>query len=728
METKQDLINIIKNYNPNLSKKDKDLICLAYDFASEKHKGQKRASGEDYFTHPLTVAVIAAREYELDPASIISALLHDVVEDTETPISTIEKLFGTTVANLVDGLTKLRSLKITNKKIIQAENYRKFVISISKDIRVLVIKLLDRYHNISTLQGHKNIQKRQRIALETLTIYVPLAERMGMDKLKSFMENICFKELYPQEYHYITEKLETFRKSGTDLIEPIIDELSSLISKYNIGAQIYGREKSPYSIWKKINNKNTIFDNIFDIIAFRFIVETIEDCYKILGILHSNYRVIPKRFKDYISTPKPNRYQSLHTAIIGPLSKRIEIQIRTIEMDKVAQYGYAAHWIYKQSGSNPSNEAEHCDWLRNMVNAITHVSSSDEIIENTKLSTFIDSIFCFTPMGDLWDLPQNSTALDFAYRIHSNIGNHCVGAKINKVIKNIRTPLKNGDMVEILTSPKQHPSPEWLRFVITDRAKKALKHYFHKQKKQQLTEYGKQLLQDAFTEYKINFNEKLFLPILNKYGADNIEDLYLLIGSKEYRAENIIFTIYPELKDKNTNATKFKNLINDLKPNITNTIGSTKAKLNLSNNTLANIPILFAKCCYPIPGDEIVGIIHTGKGISIHRHDCPSLKQYKNHPEKLFTLNWDDYNEVKNSTFRTKISILANNEAGTLNKITTVFLRENINIEDIKILNKTEEFVDILFTIDVKNINQLNSLINNLKNIKIINTVIKCNN
>ena len=724
MRTKAELISAIKKYNPDLKPSEKARIELAYTFAQEKHAGQKRASGEEYFTHPLTVAFIAAEEYELDTDSIIAALLHDVVEDTETSINTIKNIFGDDVAELVAGLTKLRSIKITSKKILKAENYRNFVISVSKDIRVLIIKLIDRYHNISTLQYHKAPEKRQRIALETLTIYVPLAERMGMEKLKSFMENVCFKELYPQEYHFIEEKLEELRKSGTNLVEPIVDELSDLTTRHKIKAQIYGREKTPYSIWKKMNNKNITFDEIFDIIAFRFITNSVEDCYKILGMIHSTYKMIPNRFKDYISTPKPNKYQSLHTSVIGPLNKRIEVQIRTYEMDKVAQYGYAAHWMYKQGMTNTTSHD--FDWLRNMVNAIKHVSSPDEIVENTKLSAFIDSIFCFTPKGDLLALPIGATALDFAYEIHSNIGNHCVGAKINKVIKNIRTPLQTGDMIEILTSKTQTPSPEWERFVVTLKAKNAIKHYLKQQRKQQTIMYGKQLLQTTFESYKQQFNEKKLMPILDKYGASGLEDLYLLVGSKEYTPENILFSLYPELKNsEHKNPFDIDSFFNTIS---NNTFERTKERENVSAGTLANIPVHFAKCCYPVPGDEIIGIIHTGKGITIHKKTCKTLQKYKDTPEKIFNLSWEDYSSLQGSTFRTKISIMAKNSPGSLNEITSILARENANIDDIKIISRTDEFTDILFTINVKNIEHLNNIISNLKNTKVINTVIKYNN
>ncbi|MBD5398009.1 bifunctional (p)ppGpp synthetase/guanosine-3',5'-bis(diphosphate) 3'-pyrophosphohydrolase [bacterium] len=720
METKADLVNAVKNYIPDLKSSDKARLELAYTFASEKHAGQKRASGEDYFTHPLAVAMIATK-YELDVDSIIAALLHDVVEDTGTSIKTISNLFGENVAELVIGLTKLRSIKIKSEKKLKAENYRNFVLSVSKDIRVLIIKLLDRSHNISTLQFHKSPEKRQRIALETLNIYIPLAERMGMDELKRKMENICFKELYPHEYHFIQEKLEDIRKRGTDLIEPIVDELSELTFKHKIKAKIFGREKSPYSIWKKMQNKNILFDEIFDIIAFRFIVKTVEDCYKILGMIHSTYKMIPNRFKDYISTPKPNKYQSLHTTVIGPQNKRIEIQIRTEEMDKVAQYGYAAHWMYKEGKTDITSKD--FDWLRNMVNAIKNISSPDEIVENTKLSQFIDSVFCFTPKGDLIVLPLGSTALDFAYNIHSNIGNHCVGAKINKIIKNIRTELKTGDEVEILTSKTQIPTPEWERFVATIKAKTSIRHFLKQQKKQQTIIYGKQLIQTAFENYKKTFREKDLSSILDKYGATTLDDLYLLIGSKEYTPEHVLFSLYPELKTtaqkKNFDIDNFFSAISKIPPQ-----NSTQT---LTSGVLSNIPIHFAKCCYPLPGDEIIGVIHTGKGITIHKQNCKQLSKFAKTPEKLFNLSWDDYNAFKDSKFSTKISVLCDHTPSALNEITSILARENAIIEDIRVANKTREFIEFLITIDVNNIEHLNNIVTDLKSIKMINTVLKYN-
>ncbi len=720
MKTKADLIAVIQKYK-TLSTSDKARIELAYTFSKEKHADQKRASGELYFTHPLEVAFIAATQYELDVDSIIAALLHDIVEDTQTETKTIQNLFGNDVAELVTGLTKLRSLKITSKKILKAENYRSFVISVSKDIRVLIIKLIDRYHNILTLEYIQKPEKRARIALETMTVYVPLAERMGMENIKSKMEDICFKELHPNEFSLIETKLENLRNSGTNLIEEIVDELCDLTLRHKIKSKIYGREKSPYSIWRKMENKNITFDEVFDIIAFRFLVDDIEDCYKILGMIHSTYKMLPNRFKDYISTPKPNKYQSLHTSVIGPLNKRIEIQIRTYEMDKVAQYGFAAHWLYKAGKTNILSKD--FDWLRNMVDAIKNISSPDEIVEHTKLSPFIDSIFCFTPKGDLISLPIGATALDFAYEIHSNIGNHCVGAKINKVIKNIRTSLKTGDMVEILTSKTQNPTPEWERFVITVKAKSAIKHFLKLQKKQQTIIYGKQLIQTVFENYKQPFSEKKLVSILNKYGSATLDDLYLLVGSKEYTPEHILFSIHPELKSDG----KSKFNIDDFFNSINKTNEKQKNKEKNPDGTFANIPVNFAKCCYPVPNDEIIGVIHTGKGITIHKKNCKGLTKYKKTPEKLFNLNWDDYTSFKSSTFKTKLSILANYKSGALNEITSVFAREGATIEDIKVASKTDGFIEFLITIEVKNIEHLNNIISNLKNTKVINTIIKYN-
>jgi GTP pyrophosphokinase len=712
MITKSELVDIVKSYTPDLKPSDKLRLELAYAFAEEKHEGQKRQSGEPYFTHPLAVAAICAEEYELDVDSIIAALLHDVVEDTATSSRTIRSLFGEDVAELVSGLTKLKSLKITADKVQKAENYRSFVISVSKDIRVLIIKLIDRYHNISTLQFIQKLEKRQRIALETLSIYVPLAERMGMENIKSQMENVCFKELYPQEYHYIETKLEELKKD-TSLVEPIVDELSELTFRHKIKAQIFGREKTPYSIWKKMQTKNVTFDGIFDIIAFRFIVSGVEDCYKVLGMVHSTYKMLPNRFKDYISTPKPNKYQSLHTTVIGPLNHRIEIQIRSVEMDRVAQYGYAAHWAYKQ-GKSYASSAQGFAWLRDMVDSVRNTSNPGDIERNTKLSAFIESVFCFTPGGDLITLPVGATALDFAYELHSKIGDHCAGVKINKVIKNIRTELKTGDEVEIITNNAQHPSEEWERFVMTAKARNAIHRYIKKEKREATISYGRQILREASEGYKKPLREKDLHAVLPKFGANDMDELHYLIGSREHTPESVIMAVYPDFAQQPKRQFDLSVFMNSIKKETPTKVGQ---------GVLANIPIAFARCCHPVPGMDITGVIHTGKGVTIHARDCPSLDRIAD-KNRIFDVSWDDARGVLNQ-FAAKISVMSKNQIGALNEITAVIAKDNAKISDIKIASKTDDYIEWMITIAVDNLARLDEIVKTLKGVNIINAVFK---
>ena len=476
MITKQDLVDIVKKYNDSLTFDEENKIKLAYDFANNKHKGQLRGTGEEYFTHPLQVAIFAAETYHLDTNSIISALLHDVVEDTDTNINEIENLFGIDVANIVDGLTKLRILSL-DKTTEKAENYKKFISFISQDIRVLLIKLLDRCHNILTLNGHKNEEKKQRIATETLALYVPFAERLGMSQLKTFLEDECFKVLYPAEYNKIYETLNKFKQNGMELASQISNEFKDLMKKNDINADIIMSETNIYTIWKKQKNKKIEFENIFDILSFNFITDSIENCYKILGIIHTNYKSIPNRFKDFISISRPNYYRSIHTAILMPNGLRVKIQIKTKEMDNIAKYGIGYNCYFN------TIENKSFDWIKYLSNSVNKITNADEVIETLQLSSFIDSIFCFTPKGDAWDMPLDSTVLDFAYRVHTNLGNSCIGAKINKVIQNINTKLQNGDMIEILTANEPQVMENWKNIVITTKAKKQIEKYLSLNKK-----------------------------------------------------------------------------------------------------------------------------------------------------------------------------------------------------------------------------------------------------
>ncbi|MDR0367430.1 MAG: bifunctional (p)ppGpp synthetase/guanosine-3',5'-bis(diphosphate) 3'-pyrophosphohydrolase [Rickettsiales bacterium] len=715
MITKENLSEIVASYSGRLKATEKARLELAYSYAQKKHEGQFRDTGEPYFTHPLAVATSAAKQYEMDIDSVCAALLHDVVEDTDATIGEIESLFGASVATLVRGLTKLGKSIIKNQLHAKAENYRNFVLAISGDIRVLIIKLLDRHHNMTTLRFIKGTERRRRIANETMLVFIPLAERVGMDNIKGEMQDACFRELYPQEYNFVAEKLEAFHKSGGDRITPIVEELSKLAFKHEIKAQVYGREKSPYSIWHKMHTRNKIFDEIFDIVAFRFVVQSVDDCYKALGMIHSAYKIVPNRFKDYISMPKPNRYQSLHTTIIGMNGKRIEIQIRSDEMDRVAQYGYAAHYLYKQG---VFEDKAAMPWLKGVVDEVKAATTPEEILKNSQLVPYIDSVFCFTPAGDLVALPLGATALDFAYEIHSSVGNSCAGAKINRVLKSIRTELKTGDEVEIITVKTQHPAPEWERFAVTLKARAAIRRYLKNQKRDEIIAYGKVALMQAFDHFKKPFAQKNLAKAFDRFNVEDEDGLFLLVGTKEASPESVVMSIWPDVPDisKKTAASPSE-LLSALRKSKTD--GGSESRL-------ANIPVYFAKCCYPVPGDPIKGVVHTGRGISVHKAGCKFFLHADFAPEKVFDISWDDCNVFAGGGFRTKISVTTVRRVGALNEITGVLARNSALIEDVKVISTTDGFIEVLFVIFVSSIEHIEHIVGQLKQVKIVNTVLKC--
>ena len=460
-----ELVERVKGYDPST---DEKVLNRAYVFAMKAHGSQTRASGDPYFSHPLEVAGILT-DYKVDSASIITALLHDTIEDTDTTLKEIRKAFGKEVARLVDGVTKLTRIELQSDQAKQAENFRKFVLAMSEDIRVLLVKLADRLHNMRTLHYIDNPEKRRRIAMETMDIYAPLSERIGIQGMKSELEDLAFQELNPDARKSILKRLEFLRQKGGDIVPRIIKELEKTLADNGIKAAISGREKTPYSVWDKMQHKDVGFEQLSDIMAFRVVVDTVEDCYRALGVAHGAYPVVPDRFKDYISTPKPNGYRSLHTGVFGPERQRIEMQIRTAEMHDVAEHGLAGHWNYKQG--TVETESPQYRWLRELLDIIEHAAGPEEFLEHTKLEMFKDQVFCFTPRGDLINLPRGATPVDFAYAVHSEVGDHCVGAKINGRMMPLRSELRNGDQVEIVTSKAQTPSPTWERFVVTGKAR-----------------------------------------------------------------------------------------------------------------------------------------------------------------------------------------------------------------------------------------------------------------
>src|SRR5437763_8128230 len=514
-----ELVERVKSYDPAV---DEDALNRAYVFTVKAHGSQKRASGDPYFSHPVEVAGILAG-MRLDSSSIITGLLHDTVEDTLATLEEIERLFGAEIVRLVDGVTKLSRVELQSGQTKQAENFRKLVLAMSEDIRVLLVKLADRLHNMRTLRFIKDAEKRRRIARETMEIYAQLAERIGMHEMKDQLEDLAFAELYPDAREGIIARLAFLREKGGDLVPRVIAELQKTLRECGVEAQVSGREKSPYSVWRKMRTKNLGFEQLSDIMAFRVVVDTAAQCYHALGALHSRYPVVPGRFKDYVSTPKPNQYRSLHTGVIGPERQRIEVQIRTREMHEVAELGVAAHWTYKQGA--PKTEGKQYRWLRELLEILEHASGPEEFLEHTKLEMFQDQVFCFTPKGDLIALPRGATPVDFAYAVHSQIGDTCVGAKINGRLVPLRTQLANGDQVDIVTSKAQTPSPTWERFVVTGKARARIRRFVRTQQRAQYLDLGRAIVQKAFRQHGQGFSERPLEAVLGQFNCTSVEDL-----------------------------------------------------------------------------------------------------------------------------------------------------------------------------------------------------------
>ncbi|MGE0755063.1 MAG: bifunctional (p)ppGpp synthetase/guanosine-3',5'-bis(diphosphate) 3'-pyrophosphohydrolase, partial [Alphaproteobacteria bacterium] len=520
-----ELVEKVKTYDPGA---DTDLLNRAYLFAMEAHKTQKRANGDPYFSHPVEVAY-KLTDFKLDVSSIVTALLHDTVEDTDVTLEEINEKFGPEIGTLVDGVTKLSRLEGKSEHLKQAENFRKLLIAMSQDLRVLLVKLADRLHNMETLHHIKNKDKRQRIARETVEIYAALAERIGMRSIKEELQDRAFAELYPEARDSIIKRLSFLREEGQAEVDKAIEVIRDKLTEAGIqNVELSGREKKPFSIWKKMETKNVTFEQLSDIVAFRIVVDTIPDCYHALGIIHAQWHTIPGYFKDYISTPKPNGYQSLHTAIIGPNQQRVEIQIRTREMHDIAEYGLAAHWAYKQGGK--PKDGKQFRWIRELLQILEKSDNPEEFLEDTKMEMYQDQVFCFTPKGDVLAFPRGATPVDFAYAVHSRVGDTCVGAKINGRIVPLRTQLKNGDQVDIITSKTQTPSPSWERFVITGKARAEIRKYMRTQQRSEYIALGRAVLTKTFKQEGEDFNEKLLEPHLPHFNKKEVEDLLSDVG------------------------------------------------------------------------------------------------------------------------------------------------------------------------------------------------------
>ena len=678
----------------------------------KKHGAQLRASGDPYYSHPVEVAGILTK-FKLDSASIIAGLLHDTVEDTDTTVEEVKNLFGEQVAQLVDGLTKLAMIEQKSADKKQAENFRKLLLAMSEDIRVLLIKLADRLHNMRTLHFLKKPEKRMRIAKETLDIYAPLAERIGMQEVKSELEEIAFAELHKEAHDSIVARLNFLREQGNNLVPKIISQLEQDMKDNGIKATISGREKTPYSIWRKMQQKNASFEQLSDIMAFRICVDDIASCYQALGVVHSKYHMVPRRFKDYISTPKPNGYQSIHTGVIGPENTRIEIQIRTREMHEIAEKGVAAHWAYKQGEKAVGKNFR---WIRELLEILEQASNPEEFLENTKLEMYNDQVFCFTPKGDLIGLPLNSTPVDFAYAVHSTVGDTCVGAKINGEIRPLRTILQNGDQVDILTSKAQHPSTEWERFVVTGKAKAAIRRYVRAHKREQFITLGQQILERTFKGENLEFSEKGLVNVMPNFEAESVDDIYAKVGEGLVTGWDVLKAVYPGYKQS-----KLGRVVKSLK------VPSFKSKKDKKGEPLKikglipGMAVHFAGCCHPLPGDRIVGIVTTGKGVAVHTIDCKLLEKFANEPERWLDIAWGD--DADDSPHIGRLKIMLNNEPGSLGELSNLVARNNGNIANLNIVYRTISYFELLVDIEVKDLKHLTDIIAALKASKVVSYV-----
>jgi GTP diphosphokinase / guanosine-3',5'-bis(diphosphate) 3'-diphosphatase len=692
-----ELVERVKAYDPGA---DEDLLNRAYVFSMKAHGSQSRASGDPYFSHPLGVADILTR-LKLDSASIITGLLHDTVEDTEATLDQIEKMFGKEIGQLVDGVTKLSRLELQSDHTKHAENFRKLVLAMSNDIRVLLVKLADRLHNMQTIHYIKDPEKRRRIALETLEIYAPLAERMGMHEIKDQLENLAFAQVYPEAYASIVQRLSFLREQGTDLADQIIAELGKVLTEAGVQCSVSGREKTPYSIWRKMQNKRMEFEQLSDIMAFRITVEDVTACYQALGVIHSHYSMIPGRFKDYISTPKPNNYRSLHTGVIGPLRHRIEIQIRTYEMHEVAELGVAAHWQYKQG--RPQLEGRQYRWLRELLDILEHAAGPEEFLENTKLEMFQDQVFCFTPKGDLIALPRGATPVDFAYAVHTEVGNTCVGAKINGRIVPLRSELHNGDQVEIVNSRAQTPSPTWERFVVTGKARACIRRFIRTQQRAQYIELGRAMMQKEFQHEGYEYADKSLDGVLKKFKAEESGDLLAQVGEGMLGAREVVNAIFPGTRAKAA-------------PDKVIPLNRQRARAGKGSNAIPirglipGMAMHFAGCCHPLPGDRIVGIVTTGKGVTIHTIDCETLESFAETPERWLDVAWDqDPSAADHHVGR--LSVVITNQPGSLGSLTTVIGKNLGNISNLKITNRSIDFFEVLVDVEVKDVRHLTNII-----------------
>ncbi|MDF0599315.1 bifunctional (p)ppGpp synthetase/guanosine-3',5'-bis(diphosphate) 3'-pyrophosphohydrolase [Psychromarinibacter sp. C21-152] len=679
----EDLIERVRAYNPHTNE---DLIRSAYAYGGRMHAGQFRHSGEPYFTHPVAVASILT-EMRLDDATIITALLHDTIEDTRSTYKEVAQTFGPEIAELVDGVTKLTNLQLSSSETKQAENFRKLLMAMSKDLRVILVKLADRLHNMRTIKSMRP-EKQVQKARETMDIFAPLAGRMGMQWMRDELEDLSFAVLNPEGRNSIMRRFIRLQRETGDVVKKITADIRKELQKTGITAEVQGRAKKPYSIWRKMQEKGLSFSRLSDIYGFRILVETEADCYRVLGAMHQRWRAVPGRFKDYISQPKSNGYRSIHTTVSGRDGRRVEIQIRTYQMHDVAEAGVAAHWSYRDGvpAENPF-AVDPTRWITRLTEQFQTAENNDEFLEHVKLEMYADQVFCFTPKGDVIKLPRGATPLDFAYAIHTRIGDSCVGAKVDGMRVPLWTRLKNGQSCEVLTAAGQRPQSTWIDIVVTGRAKAAIRRSLREEDKERYVKLGRELARVAFEHVGKRATDKALDTAARQMGLVTTEELLARLGSAELAAREVVETLYPDLGDQEDDE-----------------IDLSRAVIGLGPDQSFER----AACCQPVPGERIVGISYRGKGVLVHAIDCPALEEFQDAPGRWVDLHWHSGNHPAVHTVTLEITI--SNDAGVLGRICTLIGEQKANISDLQFVDRKPDFYRLLIDVDLRDAEHLHAV------------------
>lgn len=704
----EDIVDRLLAYNPDA---DVELVRRAYVFSAKVHQGQTRLSGEPYLTHPLGVAGILA-DLQMDADAVATGILHDTIEDTWATKEEIESLFGPTVAALVEGVTKISKIEFRSKTESQADNFRKMLLAMSEDIRVILVKLTDRLHNMRTLE-YLPPEKQRAIARETLDIYAPLANRLGISVVKNELEDLCLKYLQPEAFRELKERVAVKKGEREGYIEEVVAMLQKALNDHNIKGEVTGRPKHFFSIYHKMEKHSLAFEQVYDLIAFRILTDSVRDCYEMLGIIHSLWKPVPGRFKDYIAMPKGNGYQSLHTTVIGPQGQRVEIQIRTTEMHLVAETGIAAHWQYKEHKPFDDKDSERFAWLRQLVEWHKHLDDPAEFMETVKSDLFADEVYVFTPGGEVKSFPKGATPVDFAYKVHSEVGDRCVGAKANGRIVPLRYEMKNGDTVEILTSATAHPSKDWLKFARTGSARQKIRHYVQKEERERSLQLGQELLEKELKRYDLGLNRLIRGGEIEKsaqsFGFKNKEELFSNIGFGRVSLAKVIPSLVPkELLENPPEENVFQKFVKRV---------TGKGASAVSVKGIEDVLVRFARCCNPIPGDEIVGFITRGRGVTVHHAQCPTAMEAE--PARRIDVAWSKEKQVETGGLRpVRIRVLCLDKPGILAHISKSISGENVNIKTAQIRTTRDNKALGTFEIHVSDTRQLHQVMQAVGRVK----------